>query len=204
MKKLLILLVTIFIVFVGSCNYAFNEKSVSDIINSKTIMKDSFKNNLNDDTTIAFNSNIEKEVIIETKMLKDTIPTIVEKENKTVLTLPIAEINAKGQVFTFLIDTESPISFIDEHTVEKMNLTVLEEATTELEISKITYILHDKFYIKSTISHTKSSVKYHTGKEIDGVIGSDLLKKDKKLYNNTDKWKDDEEIKLLTAYKNIN
>lgn len=215
LKNLLFTIIMFIVLIIVSCNKATISDVVSSSGNTDIINTEQYQISSDSAEIInnSENSAYDSIVIVKDKGRSDTIKTITEEQCKTMLSLPIAEINVKGEIFVFLIDAQSPISFIDEQTVQNKKLVVIEEitdATGDTAISKtidkIAYILKDKFHVKPTIENTKLSVKFHTGKDIDGVIGYDLLHKDneslllneKKQYDNVNK-----QINSLTAF-NLN
>lgn len=88
-------------------------------------------------------------------------------------TLSIAQLNINGENYTFLLDSKSPVSIIDSSTAKKKKLEVYKDEN-RIDSVNLVFISKCKFYIQA-LDETKISIKFHTGKSIDGIIGSDLL-----------------------------
>lgn len=93
--------------------------------------------------------------------------------------IPIMKINIKGTFYVFLLDSGSPESYIDLGVAKEKQLKVQKEE----DLRKVKYNFVDKefvelinirFYIHD-LSQTRDKLYYHTGEHIDGVIGADVL-----------------------------
>lgn len=99
--------------------------------------------------------------------------------------IPIMKIDIKGERYTFLLDSGSPESIIHCTVITKRQLKVQTEEnlkSTLYDIYKKDYVelINTRFYIHD-IGKTKEKILYHTGEEVDGVIGADALYKNKSV-----------------------
>lgn len=119
---------------------------------------------------------------IDFKSIKDRIEVVnvTAKEN-----IPIIRVSVAGEEYLFLVDSQSPVSFIDSTVVVKKRLTMTNVKAQDLMLvtgdsskrNKIVSIMDNSFYVHN-FKRTKSSIEWHTGLSIDGIIGNDML------YNN--------------------
>lgn len=119
---------------------------------------------------------------IDTTTIKDRIEivNITAKEN-----IPIIKVNVLGQDYVFLIDSQSPVSFIDSAVVVRNGLQVKQIKPSDQRLvtgdvnnrTKSTVIMGNIFYVHN-FKTTKANIEWHTGLSIDGIIGNDML------YNN--------------------
>ena len=93
--------------------------------------------------------------------------------------IPIMKIKIKGDNYTFLLDSGSPESYLDATVAEERKLTILKEE----DLRKLKYDFLDKSFVElmqirfyvHDLSKTRDKLFYHTGEHIDGVIGADVL-----------------------------
>lgn len=99
--------------------------------------------------------------------------------------IPIMKIDIKGTTYIFLLDSGSPESYIDETVAESKKLPLLKE----VDLRKIKYNLLDKTFVElmsirfytHDLSQTRDKLFYHTGEHIDGVIGADVLYRNRSI-----------------------
>jgi len=99
--------------------------------------------------------------------------------------VPIIKVSIQGEDYIFLLDSQSPVSFIDSLVVIKKRLRVKNVTSEELVLvtgdtnnrTRAVSIMDNTFYVHN-FKQTKANVKWHTGYSIDGIIGKDML------YNN--------------------
>lgn len=99
--------------------------------------------------------------------------------------VPIIRVYVDSQEYLFLLDAQSPVSFIDSAVVVKKKLKVEKVEPHELMLvtgdknnrTNAIYIMDNKFYVHN-FKRTKQNVQWHTGLSIDGIIGNDMI------YNN--------------------
>ena len=99
--------------------------------------------------------------------------------------IPIIRVSVGGEEYVFLVDSQSPVSFIDSAVVKNKNLKVEEIKPHQLMLvtgdknnrTRAVIIMDNRFYVHN-FKKTKKSVEWHTGLSIDGIIGNDML------YNN--------------------
>lgn len=93
--------------------------------------------------------------------------------------IPIMKIDIKGTTYVFLLDSGSPESYIDSKVAEEKKLSLQKEE----DLRKVKYnlldktfveLMHIRFYVHD-LSQTRDKLYYHTGEYIDGVIGADVL-----------------------------
>ena len=101
-------------------------------------------------------------------------------ENVNSQSLPIIKLNVKGTDYVFLIDSGTPVSMIDSTIAYSNKLPVYKQEGTTTD--KLVFLLESKFYVKN-LNVTKQCIEFHTGKEIDGIIGTDLLYSNKAVIN---------------------
>lgn len=99
--------------------------------------------------------------------------------------IPIMKIDIHGVRYTFLLDSGSPESIIDESIVKKNDLKLEPEEDlkhTMYGFKKKEYVLliNTRFYVHD-LKQTRDKIFYHTNEKIDGVIGADALYKNKSI-----------------------
>lgn len=99
--------------------------------------------------------------------------------------IPIAKIDIKGKVYTFLLDSGSPISLLDRKLIENGNLIIMKEKAMKesmygFEAKDYVVIMDTRFYLHDFKS-TQEKIFYHTGERIDGVLGGDFLIRNKSI-----------------------
>lgn len=103
--------------------------------------------------------------------------------------ISIVKIDVKGKIYTFLLDSGSPVSLIDSDLVQKNpNVFKIEKEETikgqnyGFETRLFTELMSTRFYLHNFKS-TQEKIFYHTQEHVDGVLGMDFLVRNKSIVN---------------------